>query len=141
MQISDDRIPEETISANGRPGSYSLLLLFYLTTMAAIVAATSRLAFDNKLFTWSSFALGTLITALLSISVGSVVGYLCVGRGALGPVVGAIVAVALSPVAAWISLVGADHFASANAIVWGGCWLIITISMLGNRLQTAAVRR
>lgn len=121
-------------SDTGR-GSYSLLLLFYMTTMAAITVAASRLALDNELFTWRTFALGCVIVAVVSSFVGSLVGYLC-ARGAKGLIVGLVISLCLSPFAAWIALVRATHFSSACAIIFTGCWLVIALAAAGNRFQS-----
>ena len=123
-----------TDNESGR-GAYSLLLLFYLTTMAAILVAASRLALDNALFTLRAFALGCVIVGTYGAIIGSIVGQVCT-RGVRGLVIGLIVGLCLAPFATWIALVEAKHFVSASAIVFIGCWLVITLAVLGNRFQS-----
>jgi hypothetical protein len=121
-------------------GSYSLLLLFYLTTMAAILTAAGRLAFDNELLTLRSFALGTIVVGFCGSFIGSVIGYLC-GCSFLGAVIGMMVGISVSPIAAWIALVEPKHFLSASGIVFIGCWLVVAIAVAANRVQTLGRRR
>ena len=138
--LDDDRAA--TYASDSGRGSYSLLLLFYLTTIAAILVAAARLALDNELFTVRAFAVGSAIVALCGSIIGSVVGYLC-ARSVSGLMIGLAISFCLAPLASWIAMVQAKHFGSASAIVFVGCWLVIALAAVANRLQSQSysVRR
>jgi hypothetical protein len=116
------------------PGAYSLLLLFYLMTMAAIVVAACRMAFDNSHLTLQSFGMGAVVCAGGGSIVGSVIGFL-VDRNSVGLFIGASVGICAGLVATWMALIDPTHYTNLNLLVIGGCWLIAAVAITANRFQ------
>ena len=117
-------------------GAYSLLLLFYLTALAAILLAACRLAFDESNLTTQSLTFGSVISAVIGFLAGSILGF-TIGRTALCVTVAAIVCGCFGPIASWLALVGAQNFTRLNVLVLTGCWIIVAAALAANRFSVA----
>lgn len=117
------------------PGTYSILLLFYLTSLAAIIVAACRMAIENSQITGRAFATGAVVLGFLGFIVGSILGF-CIGRNAVAVTIGALAAACFGPVATGLAVVSATQFASLNMLILVGCWFIILIAIIANRMQS-----
>ncbi len=125
-------------SADGdrhRKSSYSLLLLFYVTTVAAILAAVCRLAFVDVDWSTQALVIGYAICGGLSVLMSMILGFL-IGRTWISTLMG-LLAGAMCGVVVWLMiLVNPSHYESAGMLLCAGCWLLSIISIVGNRWQS-----
>lgn len=123
-----------TESVDPQKSSYSLLLLFYITTVAAILAAFCRLAFAGT--TWSAkvYGIGYAVTGGLSILMAMLLGY-WIGRTWISVLLGLLAGSICGLVALLMVLVQPSHYGSASMILCGGCWILSVIAIVGNRWQ------
>ncbi len=121
-------------TADSHRNPISIALLFYLVTLAAIVAASlGRLSSDEFLTTqalWVSIVAGAVIGSMIGIVVGLT--YLKSGKAA---VAGLSVGLVLGCVAGALALVNTQHFLSNMAIAFGGGWLVILMILMTTRNQ------
>lgn len=128
------RRADTSTSSPGGKSSYSLLLLFYLMTLAAILIAVCRMATDNSQLTVQAFARGTIVFGVLGLILGITIGFI-VARRAVGPLLGAIVGMGTGLAATFMVLADPIHFANMAVLVAAGCWLVAVIAVVANRLQ------
>lgn len=114
--------------------SYSLLLLFYITTMAAILAAVCRLAFVDTTWPMKTIVIGYVITGSLCVLMSMVLGYL-IGRTWVSTLLGLLAGSLCGLVGLLMSLVQPTHYESAGMILCAGCWLLSIIAIVGQRWQ------
>lgn len=126
-----------TESTESHKSSYSLLLLFYITTVAAILTAVCRLAFVETTWSTKAIVIGYLIAGSLSVVMSMVLGFL-VGRTWVSTLLGLLAGSLCGVVALLMTLVQPTHYESAGMILCAGCWLLAIIAIIGNRWQARA---
>lgn len=141
---SDPRSPAEQfdftvdaaapLSPVGRKSSYSLLLLFYITTVAAVLAAVCRLAFVGTTWTLKTVIIGYAIAGGVSVIMSMVLGYL-IGRTWVSTLIGLLAGLICGMVALLLTLVQPSHYESAGMILCAGCWILSVVAIVGNRWQ------
>jgi len=119
-----------------KSGSYSLLLLFYLTTLAAIVVATGRLAFASSTINWRFLGWSAALIILMSCVLGSIVGWILAQR-VIGLALGLAVGVGTGILATCFSMILPDQFLTANLLLFGGAWVLIATALLASRWRSA----
>lgn len=133
--IDDNKDSPRPAEARHAPGAYSILMLFYLTSLAAIIVAACRMAFENASITGQGFAAGAIGLGVLGFIGGSFLGFF-IGRNAASVSIGAVVGASFGPVATGLAAINSSDFASLNILIFTGCWIIILIALVANRLQT-----
>ena len=123
-----------TASDDARSSSYSLLLLFYITTVAAILAAVCRLAFVGTNWSMQTIVIGYAVAGGASVLMAMVLGYL-IGRTWVSTLLGLLAGLICGLVAFLMTLVQPTHYESAGMILCGGCWILSVIAIIGNRWQ------
>lgn len=111
-----------------------MLLLFYLTTLAAILVAVCRLAFDDPQWTAQALQLSLIQFGILGWIIATVIGFFVASRKSAW-LLGAVVGPASGSIAAFIVLIDPIHFTSMSRLVLVGCWLVSMIAIGANRLQ------
>jgi hypothetical protein len=118
-----------------RKNPLSIAMLFYILTLAAIVAACL-----GKLSVTEGVTRSTVVAAVV---VGSVVGLLV---GSLGggfyfssikaALIGLVVGLFLGAVGGALTIITGEHSLEMLTIAFAGCWLIIVLMLVAARFQT-----
>lgn len=132
FDFTEDAPPPESMAGN--KSSYSLLLLFYLTTVAAISAAVCRLAFVETTWSGQAIVIGYLIAGTGCVLMATVIGYL-IGRTWISTLLGLFAGLICGLVALLMTLVQPTDYESAGMIVCAGCWMLSLVAIVGNRWQ------
>ncbi len=114
--------------------SYSLVLLFYITTVAAILAAICRLAFVGTELKAGVLFGGYLVVGILSVVMAMLLGYF-IGRTWVSTLLGLLAGSICGLIALLMILVQPTHFESAGMLLCAGCWILSMLSIAGNRWQ------
>ncbi|MFO1062721.1 MAG: hypothetical protein U0892_02450 [Pirellulales bacterium] len=115
-------------------GSYSLGLLFYITTLAAIFVAGCRYLFDSETATWIVLALSTGGFSILGFFIGLIAG-LRSGRLGLGALIGMIVGTAAGVPAGLAATIDIAYFGPLMFTIFAGCWGLMTVTLVFDRLR------
>lgn len=124
----------ETKQSTTAGNSYSLLLLFYLTTLSAIVAATCRLAAVGSLWTFNAFIQAWFGFTLLGIVFGTMAAFVTV-PSAKSISMGLVSAVLIGCIGSLISLIEPTQFQNLALVVPAGCLLLVFIALTATRDQ------
>ena len=130
FDFAEDAAPAQSIGEHGN--SYSLRLLFYITTIAAILTAVCRLAFVQSTWSAKAIVVGYVITGTLCVLMSMVLGYL-IGRNRLSILLGLLAGLICGMVALLMSLVQPSHYEVASMLLCAGCWILAVISIASNR--------
>lgn len=115
--------------------SYSLLLLFYLTTVAAVLTAVCRLAFVDTAWSTKAILIGYIIVGGVCVLMSAVTGYL-IGRTWVSTLLGLLAGSLCGVVALLMTLIQPKHYENAGMILSVGCWLLSIIAIVSNRWQS-----
>lgn len=124
----------QTPKTEAQRNPISIALLFYVVTLAAIVAASlGRLSSDE---------LVTIRSLLVMILTGSILG-LCLGfatglfyfKSLKGMLIGMGVGLIMGAGAGALALVSHHHFLANMTIAFAGCWIVILMMLATARYQ------
>lgn len=113
---------------------YSLGLLFYTTTIAAIVAAACRYVVGNDAATWTLIFKTCTSLGVCGAIVGAVVGFRY-SWSAFGFMAGTFLGGVSGALGGWISLVDVALFQELLLVTLIGCWALILFALLADRFQ------
>ncbi len=121
----------DTVAARSSQSSgYSLAMLFYLTTIAAIFASASRYAAQSPMLNLNTFAIGTLLYGFIALIAGVIIGYRQTHRLS-GMITGAVISILCTLLSVWISLiVSSDHLAFAMTICLGSFAVVFLVLLI-----------
>ena len=127
----------ESLSASARTrsgDSVSLAFLFYIVTLAAIIAACAKLIIGNELATWPVVWTAAFVCALIGGILGTVFAYRQsrnVSGTSLGGILGAIVGI----LAGLVALIQPDRYLNLMGIAFGGSLILILMMLILARFQ------
>jgi hypothetical protein len=119
-------------------GSYSLLLLFYVTTMAAVVIAAGRFAFESSEINWRIVGWSAAIITVVGWMLGSTIGWI-LARRSMGLLLGSMVGVTVGMLASCFAMILPNQFLSANLLVFSGSWILIVVALLASRTRRVQI--
>jgi len=127
-------VEESQPQLNEHRNPISIAMLFYILTLAAIVAAClGRLSGDARV------TYGTLGAAIAGGSfIGMLIGFLggtFYFKSVKASLIGFVVGVMLGTVAGALTIIREVNFVSMMTIAFSGCWLMIVFMLLAARWQ------
>ena len=127
----DNRPIADNNSLAHRPANpISIAMLFYVVTLAAILAACFRTVFSEKLATGNAVAAFLIAGGIVGFSVGSLEGFRRGGTSAWsGPLIGLALGILWGPLA----MIQSIHFASVIGLAFTGCGIMVVVMLVAAR--------
>lgn len=127
-------LPASPLTRRRRSGAYSIGLLFYITTLAAILNLLCQGLVGNTSATWP-----LVYASLTGFGVaGSIVGTIVATRirfDFLTATIGGVMGILAGALAGWFACIDPSHFQRLMWISAGCCWLLVVVTLALNRIR------
>ncbi len=117
--------------------SYSLLLLFYVTTLAAVLFAACREAAIGSNWSTTTFFTGWGGFGFAGMVLGTCVAWYA-ARTPLGLMLGLGIGIAVALIATFLVFITSKNFLQICMVSCAGCWLIAMVAITVQRIQSAS---
>ncbi len=114
----------------------SIALLFYLVTLAAIVAASLRHLPNDDAITVEALIAALVAGGIIGLGFGLAAGITYFKSGTATTIAMAS-GILIGCAAGAVALIRAEHFIANMSIAFGGCWIVILMMLTTARFQAS----
>ncbi len=132
-------MPSNLPASSVRRGA-SLAMLFYIVTVAAMLAACLRSLESEESISIVALVTILVIASAVSGAVGFVAGWLRIGKFRYA-LLGAFLGMAMGAVAGLLIQIRPEHFVNSMNTLYLGCWCIMLIMLTASRFSDRRMRR